>query len=198
MPGCTSSVNLTDDQPDAQMIYSTETGGSEPFINVTFITAVPPLPITDIVTNESVVAGDNFPNSADTNYIVLSVVSNSNINISLSKSISDIRLGGVVVSSPVPGSTVTYQINYSNQGPVAASNMIIYDQLPGNVIYISITPTGWIEQYSYSAGPDQSYGSADYTNMPPAVSSNVRYVRWINSSVPAGEAGSFTYTVIIR
>ena len=110
----------------------------------------------------------------------------------------NITLNGVPVSSPVPGATVTYQIYYSNAGPAAAINMIIYDQMPGDVIYSSIIPTAWTEQFSYSALPDQSWGSSVYSNTPPGQATNVRWIRWINASVPAGTGGSFTYSVIVK
>ena len=149
----------------------------------------------DAITNTVSITG-NFPSTNDT--IVLPVVPSAAPILSVSKVISDISINGISVSAPLPGSTITYQVNWSNQGPGSALNMIVYDQLPADVIYSNITPTGWIEQYSYSALPDQSYGSADYDAIPPGIASNVRYVRWINASVPAGEAGSFTYTVIIK
>ena len=178
-------------------IVTTDDGANVPLHSYLKVYYTPPnMIIPDIVTNLVTITASNAvsTNAVLTNNITLPGL----ITLSVSKSIISVELDGSGISAPVPGSTITYQVNWSNQGPGSALNMIVYDQLPADVIYSNITPTGWIEQYSYSALPDQSWGSAVYSNMPPAVSSNVRWVRWINPSVPAGEAGSFTYTVIIK
>lgn len=77
--------------------------------------------------------------------------------------------------------------------------MVVYDRIPGATVYQSNTTiTGWTMQYSYSASPDQAFTSADYTNMPASVNSNIQWVRWIRTPVPVGDTGSFTYRVIIK
>ncbi len=119
--------------------------------------------------------------------------------LSLSKSISNVTLGGLPIAGPVPGSTVTYSIYYSNAGG-EAQNMIIYDQLPANAIYFSNTPwSNWGAQYTYEDPPvSQAWGSGNYINMPPPVSSNVRWIRWTKSSVAYSETGWMIYSVIIK
>ncbi len=119
--------------------------------------------------------------------------------LSLSKSISNVTLGGLPIAGPVPGSTVAYSIYYSNAGG-EAQNMIIYDQLPSNAIYFSNTPwSGWGAQFTYDDPPvSQAWGSLNYTNMPPPISSNVRWIRWTNSSVADSETGLMIYSVIIK
>ena len=120
--------------------------------------------------------------------------------LSISKSILNVTLGGSPIAGPVPGSTVTYSVYYSNTGSTAG-NMIIYDRLPANVIYFSnSSPAGWGAQYSYDDPPaSQAFLSANYSNMPPPpVSSNVRWIRWTNSSVADSEIGVMIYSVIIK
>jgi uncharacterized repeat protein (TIGR01451 family) len=188
----------SDAETDAQEIYSAETAGSQPYITVSFSTSVPPPPITDIVTNEADITGNNFNPGTDTNYIVIAVVSNSNTIISITKSISNVMLGGTPLTSIIPGATVTYKLYYTNVGPGNAVNYIIYDQLPLGTKYMDMSTNGWTPQFTYSATPDQSWGSTDYSNTPPASPSSVQSIRWLNASIPAGASGFFTYEVIIK
>ncbi len=186
---------------DQQLIYSANAGSGKPYISVNYLTGGigTNLPVP-VVTNEVSISGDNFADQYATNIISLT----QGIPIlSISKSISNVMLGGVPVSTPIPGATVTYIITYSNSGTGDAINMLIYDQLPGITVYFTNymgTATGWSEAYSTNAGPDQSWGSADYTAGPPggAVKSNVRWIRWKKALVPAGESGTIFYQVIIK
>ncbi len=167
-----------------------------PEVYVWFYTNRPAQGVPSAVTNTVSITG-NFPTTNDT--IILLVVPPGAPVLSISKAISDVSINGTSVSVPVPGATVTYTVYYSNQGPMNADNMIVYDQFPADTEYVSITGGGgWTPQYSYSVSPDQSYGSPDYADTPPGVPANVLWVRWINASVAAGEAGSFTYEVIIK
>ncbi len=120
------------------------------------------------------------------------------VTLTVSKSIIDVQLNGTPISAPIPGSTITYQINYSNAGLINAVNMIIYDQLPANVEYFDMANTPvWIEQYSYDTPPIQTWGGG-YANIPPGTPEDVTWVRWINPSVGPGTAGFFTYRVVIE
>ena len=121
--------------------------------------------------------------------------------LSLSKSISNIRLSGVLLTKPVPGATITYEVKYSNQGPAAANEVLIYDQLPSITGYyeMAVIP-GWTNQFPTAAPPGQAYDSAVYSNAPagPSFSSNIRWVRWKRPSLAAGQAGTLIYRVIIK
>jgi uncharacterized repeat protein (TIGR01451 family) len=180
-------------------INSWDKGANVPWLEVTFrtssgISTFEPDAVTNIVS----IAAKSIPL---TSYTLVTVVTqyDTSASLSVNKEIYSIELGGVGITTPVPGASVIFRVTYSNIGPSSADNMIIYDQLPEHVIFLSNGPSGaWQEQYSEQTSPDQSYGSGSYLNMPPAISSNVRWIRWINASVPAGTAGSFTYSVIIK
>ena len=153
--------------------------------------------IPDIVTNFVTISADNATptNATLTNHITLL----AGVTLSISKSITGLTLDSIGISTPVPGATMTYNIKYSNQGPGSANNMIIRDALPSDVEFWTNGATGtWQIQYATAASPDQAWSSTVYSNSQPAVSSNVKWVRWINAAVPAGASGSFTYSVIIK
>ena len=121
--------------------------------------------------------------------------------LEITKSVSNIRLGGIPLTRSIPGSTASYMISYSNAGAADADNAIIYDEIPANTglntNYMLPPTAGWTVQYSTNVNPGQSYGSiaysATYTSK-----TNVKWVRWIKSSVGTGEQGTFIYTVIIK
>lgn len=104
--------------------------------------------------------------------------------------------------SAIPGSTIEYVIFYSNRGNITASNVIIYDQLPGFILYKSNSATnlqaGWTNEYSTNSGtPDQSWISSDYTNIEP-VSINVHWIRWRKSLLGTGASGTLNFKLIIQ
>ncbi len=156
---------------------------------------------TDAVTN---VADLSTAFTATSSTLVVVMTTPGIATLQISKSISNVMLDGLPVSKPVPGAMVIYKIIYSNAGPGAALNMLIYDQIPGITVYYTNdmgTEPGWTDQYSTNTSPpDQSWGSANYMNGPPgvAVKSNVSWIRWRKPNVPAGEVGTFTYQVIIK
>ncbi len=173
-------------------------GSNPPYLRVYYILDSPVIwPAS--VTNKANLSGFNFTVTSST---LVTLISNgaapSNTTLSIEKSILSIELDGVGIQEPVPGSTITYQVHYSNQGPDTADNMIIYDVLPADVVYYSITSGTWTAQYSYSSPPDQAWGSGNYANVPPGIPANVRWVRWTNPSVTPNQAGTFTYQVIVK
>ena len=122
--------------------------------------------------------------------------------ISVSKSISNITLGGIGINRPIPGATVIYKINYLNAGSINTNNFLIYDAMPINTKYKTnymLPPTSdWTAQYSTNIViPDQSYSSPYYQTAIPQ-KDKVKWVRWKNPSISANESGSLIYKVIIK
>ncbi len=156
------------------------------------------IPIGSLISNMASVSGNKFTNT-NSNQIMITVVSTNAPNLKIEKSISNVFLGAGS-NSPIPGATILYKVSFSNIGNSAASNVVIYDHIPVNVIYSSnssASPAGWTNQFSTNTDPDQSYSSTDYKNTEP-VSSNVQWIRWKRSSIAVDESGSITYKVIIK
>ena len=122
-------------------------------------------------------------------------------SLDITKSVSNVMLGGMPVSAPTPGSTIIYKISYSNSGSVNADYVVIYDRIPANTMYNTnylLPPTtGWTSQYSTNVNPDQSYGSTAYSATY-ASKTNVEWVRWIKPGVGIGEKGVFIYEVFVK
>jgi len=107
----------------------------------------------------------------------------------ITKSMSNIILGGNS-SSPIPGSTLTYIITYSNTGGTA-NNVIIYDRIPYEYVTYksnsaSATAVGWTVEWSTNTSPNMLFNSPDFqTTEPP--SSYIKWIRWKKASVASGE-----------
>jgi uncharacterized repeat protein (TIGR01451 family) len=125
--------------------------------------------------------------------------STSGAQISISKSISNIKLGGSS-SVLIPGSTITYLIKCSNSGVSIASNIIIYDKIPSFVNFKSnsmLTPIGWTNEYSTNTSPNQAYNSSDYTKIHPPTD-RIKWIRWRKKLLSPAEKYEFSFKVIIR
>jgi len=102
--------------------------------------------------------------------------------------------------SPIPGASVLYMIHYINSGLGNATNVVIYDAIPSNTIYLtnsSTSPSGWTNQYSTNTSPSQSFNSPDYINTEPAAN-QIKWIRWKNSIVNSMESGNLYYKVVIK
>ena len=121
--------------------------------------------------------------------------------LNIMKSISNINLGGLPISAAIPGATMVYMISYSNTGTSPGMDALICDKIPANTKYFTnylLAPTvGWTPQYAFTADPDQSYNSSEYSNTY-TLKTNVIWVRWRKLNVPVGEKGSIMYKVIIK
>jgi uncharacterized repeat protein (TIGR01451 family) len=123
-----------------------------------------------------------------------------NANIILNKSVLNITYNNQV-SSVIPGATITYQIDYTNTGPVDAVNVIVYDKISINTVFqtnIISAPAVWQVQFASITNPDQSYNSTDYSNIELLNKSDVKWIKWIKDPVPLNEKGTFIYKVIIK
>jgi len=135
-----------------------------------------------------------------TNYrFVFTTIPPSGPVLSIIKSISNIRLGGVL-GNPIPGATITYQIKITNTGSASASNVIIYDKIAGNTVYVtnsSSSMSGWTNQYSTNTNPNQDWSSGHYTTFQPAVAL-IKWLRWKKVSVANAERAIFYFKVTIK
>jgi hypothetical protein len=105
------------------------------------------------------------------------------------------------IHDAVPGSIITYTLNYNNTGNISGESNIIVDKVPansnlahfnvnGSTTNVNITPaagsaTGWAISYSIQDSPDKSYGVSTgwfpIGSSPPYPSSGTTYS---NSSDP--------------
>ncbi len=84
-------------------------------------------PPTGVLTATS--GGDGSPNVAGLDFGL-----NRSADVELSKTIAD--------PTPYAGGTVSYTLTLTNQGPAATSDVVVNDQLPAGVTYISHSGTG--------------------------------------------------------
>ncbi len=186
------STISTDYQTDKALFYSADET-NKPYLFIVYetntATAEP-----DAVTNISIVNGNNFDAQRATNIVNVSVATGEAM-LSISKSISNITLGGINFRA-IPGATIIYKIIYSNTSLNASSNAIIYDKLADNVVYRTNffgTAAGWTVEYSTNTSPDQTWNSVDYTNVCPFPKNLIKWIRWCKPSVAANEDGKILF-----
>jgi len=156
------------------------------------------LPDGTALSNISFATGSIFP-VTNSNKVVITIVSTNAPHLSIMKSISNIKYLGVI-SSPVPGASVTYKIQYNNNGNTSATNAIIIDGINDDFKYISNSvqsSPGWLAEFSTNQTPDQSLSSSHYSPIEPSPE-NVKWIRWKKSSVLVNETGLMIFRVIIK
>ena len=80
--------------------------------------------------------------------------------------ISNISLAGHSITDPIPGSTITRYVHYSNSGSVSSTNTVIYCKIVTNAVFEDMITDEWISEYSDMSNPDQSFNSSDYHSLP--------------------------------
>lgn len=147
----------------------------------------------DIVTTNFGSGTYKFYTLAYDTFNVRSSQTNTNItfrtgaDMSIYKSVSSIQLMSTNLLQP--GALITYQLLYTNTGPLTGSNVVIYDRIPDHTTYYTNYPgtaTGWTVQFAHVENPDQSYESTDYDLNP----ASVTWFRWIKEAVGTAESGS--------
>lgn len=98
------------------------------------------------------------------------------------------------IPSGVPGTTVTYTINYTNNGSAAATNFTLTDQIPVGMTYVAASAT-W-STYALSDDDDGSEATA------PAVSYDFNvttpgHTTLVVANVAPGASGSFTFQATV-
>jgi uncharacterized repeat protein (TIGR01451 family) len=106
-------------------------------------------------------------------------------DLSITKTVDSIEL--LSTNFCWPGSLVTYKITYSNLGTGYATNVVIFERIPGQAAYYTNYPgsgtTDWQTEFAHIPNPDQTYDSADYDS----AISNIKWVRWKKASLAADE-----------
>ena len=139
----------------------------------------------------SVTNNDGFGDTTTSNFNMITT-------IVVRKSVTNISLDGSSISSAIPGSTVTYAIHCSALS-TDATNALVYDELPDDGIYMTNTPAaGWTPEFSTDPSPVQDYVSPDYNPVPPAVKSNVKWMRWKKPLLNADETAILIFQVLIK
>ncbi len=120
--------------------------------------------------------------------------------LSVVKSVSNFSLNGVGIVRPLPGTTVTCKITYSNTTSAATRAPVIFDKVSSNVYFITngrMAPPGWVMDWSTNRFPIQSYHSPHY-GVFPISNVKIRWVRWRNASVPGFDKDFLVYKVVVR
>src|SRR5690606_424427 len=94
------------------------------------------------------------------------------------------------VTTTTPGSTLSYVINYSNDGNQAADNVVITETVPANTSFNAGASTaGWVDQ-----------GGGVYTfaisSVAAGASGSVTFAVTVDSTVPSGVTGISNTTTI--
>ena len=166
--------------------------GQQAFIDTwtttNIIAVVVPGTVTGLI---SVTNSDNLGDTTSSNFNVIA-------ELVVRKSVTNISIGVSSISGAIPGSSVAYAIHCS-AAMTKATNALVYDQLPGDSIYMTNTPpAGWTPEFSTNTGPDQDYASGHYGTTPPAIKSNLKWIRWKNPSLNADETAILIYKVLIK
>lgn len=117
-------------------------------------------------------------------------------DLQILKSVESVELSGYDLA--MPGSLLTFEMNLSNHGHGNGTNVVIYDRIPENTVYMTnhfVGVSGWEVQFAHVLDPDQSYDSADYDS----VENNVFWIRFRKKSVAPDDDGlSFFVGVMIE
>ena len=120
----------------------------------------------------SVINNDNYGIISDQTYFLAGAPVTTLVN-----TLADLAIDKSDAPDPVmAGGVLTYTLNFTNQGPSIAESVIITDELPSNVTFVSI-----ISQPSYLSGPIQTGQTLTWTTM----------------DMPVGETGAIVYTVLV-
>lgn len=125
---------------------------------------------------------------------------NFNTFITVTKSISNSILNGMDYPV-VPGSTLCYQIIYSNLGNVNGKDITIYDHIPSMVTFSTVDNIGlgWEFEYSTNNNPLQDFNSEDYIAGIPIIKTNVKWIRWKKNQVNINEDNwKLKFKVIVK
>ncbi len=189
-------VSTNDFESDVQNINSVENGTFLPYLRIDYTYKVTNK-VSDVITNIS-----EINTVYATNKVNVTTTTQTNlINLFIAKSITNIRIAGMGIQRPIPGSSVSYHIHCSNMDSVVAGNAVIYDEIDTTFAkYLTnseSTPPGWDIEWSTNSSPGQSYTSLDYTLSCPVVS-QIKWVRWKRVSFGGNVSTSFGFKVIIK
>lgn len=124
------------------------------------------------------------------------------VQLSISKSVSNILGPSGPLLRPMPGSLVYYKLEISLiTNLVQGTNLIVQDKIPRNTCFVTNlmgTVTGWTIQYSTNASPSQVFGSGDYTDAVPANKCAIKWVRWRKGKSGQFVDGTLVYNLLVR
>jgi uncharacterized repeat protein (TIGR01451 family) len=107
----------------------------------------------------------------------------------------------------VPGTEVTYTINYRNVGAKPADDVVINNPVPGHMDYVADSATGANTAISYSADGGKTWAgtlaqlsvkNADGSTRP-ATEKDCTHIRWVvNGKVAPGANGSVSFRAVLQ
>jgi uncharacterized repeat protein (TIGR01451 family) len=107
----------------------------------------------------------------------------------------------------VPGTEVTYTINYHNVGAKPADDVVINNPVPAHMDYVADSATGANTTISYSADGGKTWAgtlaqlsvkNAD-GSMRPATEKDCTHIRWVvNGKVAPGAKGSVSFRAVLQ
>jgi uncharacterized repeat protein (TIGR01451 family) len=124
----------------------------------------------------------------------LEIIYDVTAHISLTKSASISPPAGM--SGPVPGATINYTIDYTNNGAGTAANLIISDEIPANATYVNGSmgvPVGPAAECEISDDNGANWYPDGTTGL-----GTITHIRWrFTSNIDAGTSGQLSFSIYI-
>ena len=110
------------------------------------------------------------------------------------------------VSSAMPGELLTFSISYTNEGDEEATDILLTNPVPENMVYEGESAAGEGSWISYSVNGGVTYGAPDSLSVTgddgkkrQAVPSDYTHVRWqLIDPVPPGGSGTVSFKASVK
>jgi len=112
----------------------------------------------------------------------------------------------VPVTNAVPGELLTFSISYTNEGDEEATDIVLTNPVPENMVYEGESAAGEGSRISYSVDGGVTYGApgslsvtGDDGKKRQAVPSDYTHIRWqMVDPVPAGGSGEVSFKASVK
>ena len=112
----------------------------------------------------------------------------------------------VPVTNAVPGELLTFTISYTNEGDEEATDIVLTNPVPENMVYEGESAAGEESRISYSVDGGVTYGVPDSLSVTgddvkkrQAVPSDYTHVRWqLIDPVPPGGSGTVSFKASVK
>lgn len=115
----------------------------------------------------------------------------------------------VLAEEVEPGQELIYTLKYSNKGDEKATNVVIDNKIPKEVVYITGSATGKGSEVTFSINNGKDYKSPDFLTIDiknadgklvkrKALPEQYSHIRWQVKEVPPGFTGELTYRARVK